>query len=110
MIPATEALALPCAQLNDSEKDAADKFEAFIEEHIKTSMGRNGVDLTTAVTNANVVAEVNQRVRAAGWTTLWTPLVEKHRFNQAQNVHTGFKLSLFPTDEAYRAAARSALS
>lgn len=110
MIPASEALTLPTATLSNEERDAADKLEILIEEHVRKEMTRFGIDLQTSVTNKNVVAEVNYRLRMMGWVTNWQPIVEKHRFNAAMSVHSGFTLSLLPTDESYNVAARAVLS
>lgn len=110
MIPAIEALALPSAQLTDEEKAAADKLEGLIEEHVRTGMQRNGVNLQTTVTHPGIITEVNQRLRSAGWVGEWQPLVEQNQLNRAVQKHIGFKLSLYPNDESYRTAARATLS
>jgi hypothetical protein len=110
MIPAAEALALPSAQLTDEEKAAADKLEALIEEHVRMGMRRNGVNLQTPMTHPGIITEVNQRLRTAGWVGEWQPLLETNSLNRAMQKHVGFKLSLYPTDESYRTAARATLS
>ena len=110
MISAVEALQLPTAQLTAEEALAADKLESLIDEHIRTGMCHSGVDLQVTMTNANVIACVNQRLRANGWGTGWQPVIEQHRLNVAVQKHVGFKVSLFPDDEAYKEAARRALS
>ena len=109
MISPSEALQLPTAQLNDEEASAADGLMLLIDEHVRKGMTRAGVDLTTKMTNRNVVAEVNCRLRALGWITEWRPIVEQHRLNAAVQNHTGFQLSLIPSDEAYKEATRSKL-
>jgi hypothetical protein len=109
MISATDALALPTAQLPPDEMEAANKLEAEIEVHLLAKMTRAGVNFDTAEMRATVIAEVNQRFRAAGYQTQWSPKTEQHKIYNNRIVHVGFSLSLFPTDEAYRAAARSSL-
>jgi len=110
VISAAEALRLASAQLTDEEKQAADGLEILIEEYVRKGMKRNGVDLETKMTNRSVIAEVNHRLRAAGWSTQWEPIVERHKLNAAVQSVTGWRLSLFPTDAAYDDAARSILS
>ena len=101
MISATEALSLPTAELSKECREAADKLEGQIEGIVREKMGRNGVDITTTVTHEAVIAEVNQRLRRAGWATNWQPKLEQHPLNKALTKHVGFSLNLFPSDAAY---------
>ena len=101
MIAAKEALRLPSAQLSATEVEDANKLEAQIEESVIKSMERRGCDLTTNVTNGNVIAEVNQRLKRAGYLPQWRALVEKHKLDAAVQQHVGFQLSLSPSDDAY---------
>jgi hypothetical protein len=110
VITAVEALQLPSAQLTDEEKAAADGLELLIEEHVRKGMGRNGVDLQVGMTNPKVIAEVNQRLKRAGWATQWSPIIERHKLNAALQNLTGFGLNLFPTDESYKEHERKQLS
>lgn len=110
MIPAAEALKLPTAQLTDEERAAADKLEADIEEHVRVGMQRRGVDLSIKEINGNVIAEVNQRLKAAGFTPQWQAQVERHKLNAALQAHVGYKLSLSPSDQAYTEAHQLLLS
>lgn len=109
MISAVEALTLPTAQLAPDEILAADKLEATIEAHVKKSMTRQGINLEVDEVRPDVVAEVGQRLKVAGYQIQWTPLVEPHPLNKAQQRFVGFRLSLAPSDESYRAAARATL-
>ena len=101
MIAAKEALRLPTAQLSATEVEDANKLEAEIEESVINSMERRGCDLTTSQTNGNVIAEVNQRLKRAGYLPQWRPLVEKHKLDATIQQHVGFQLSLAPSDDAY---------
>jgi hypothetical protein len=102
--PAAEALLLPSARLTDDERAAVDKLEKAIDEHVHKSMAYRGVDFTGKETNLNVLAEVNQRLKDAGYTLEWKYLVERHQLNAALTKMVGFQLVLGPSDEAYRAA------
>ena len=110
MIPAVEALQLPTAQLSPEELAAADKLELFIEEHVKTNMTHQGANIEIKEGRPDIIANVSQRLKAAGYQAQWAPLVEPHPLNKAQQVLVGFRLSLAPSDESYRAAARAVLS
>lgn len=110
MIPATEALRLPSAQLSVDEIAAADALEAEIEAHVSKFMERRGCDFVVKETRNNVIAEINQRLKTAGYQFQWQPLVEQHPLNKAVQKHVGFRLTLAPNDEAYRTVARAALS
>lgn len=110
MIPAVEALALPTAVLTAEQKADADKLEEEIDKAVRGHMQRNGLDMQVKQTDAAVIAEVNQRLRAAGYGARWSPMIEQHRLNAAVQNHVGFNLNLFPSDDAYKAFDRSTLS
>jgi uncharacterized protein YcbX len=109
VIPAVEALQLPGAALSAEEREAADKLELAIEAHVRSKMTRQGVTFVTEETRGEVIADVNQRLKAAGYQSQWTAQVEQHPLNKALQRVVGFSLSLAPTDESYRNAARAAL-
>jgi len=110
VIAAVEALQLPTAQLSPDELAAAERMEAMIEEHVKKSITRQGASLELKEVRPDVLADVSQRLKAAGYQVQWAPMVEEHPLNKAQQKLVGFRLSLAPTDESYRAAARAVLS
>ena len=110
MISAVEALQRPTAQLSPEELAAADKLELFIEEYVDKNMAYQGVNIEIKEVLPSIVANVSQRLKAAGYQAQWTPLVESHPLNKAQQRLVGFQLSLAPTDDSYRAAARAVLS
>lgn len=102
MIPAEEALNLPSAQLTEDERSSIGKVLAEIEAHVRNYMQRRGVDITVAETNANVISEVNRRLRAAGYSTEWQAMVQPHPLNKALATHVGFKLAMAPSENAYK--------
>jgi hypothetical protein len=102
MIPAVEALSLPCAKLSDEDLKAADLLESEIDARVRESMNHNGIDLNVSETRPVVIAEVNQRIRRAEWQANWRPLVEEHRLNKALREHKGYAVNLFPSDESYQ--------
>ncbi len=104
MIPAAEALRLPGARLSQEEQVAAAALLAQIEAHVRERMERRGVDYATSEVRGNVIAEVNQILRAAGWLPQWRAILEPSPLGGGSR-HTGYALALAPGDEAYRAAA-----
>lgn len=110
MIPAHEALKLPTAQLSEEQMHRADALEADIDRTVRSSMERRGCDIETKETDANVVAEVNQRLKTAGYSTEWRPNVEQNRLNPTMMKHIGWKLTLAPTDVAYKLAGGAILA
>lgn len=102
MISAAEALRLPSAQLTSEESTASDALETAIEAHVRLKMERRGCEYTTEEKRPNVIAEVNQRLKRAGYQPQWQALVQQGKFSN-NRVHMGFSLSLAPTDEAYQA-------
>ena len=109
MIHATEALKLPTAQLNDADKAAVDEYEKVIEQHILKSMERRGCELKLDLSekDANVIAELNQRVKMAGYNPKWQQLVEQHPLNKAVTKTLGFLLFICPSDESYESKSTS---
>lgn len=101
MIPANEALLLPTARLSEEERTAADKLDAEIDLAIRANMERRGMDMKCKETNANVVAEINRRLVRAKYKPQWKPISEPHPLNKALLIHTGWNLSIAPTDLAY---------
>jgi hypothetical protein len=111
MIPASEALALPTAQLSDEEKAAADKLEAVIEAHIRKTMKFQGcLFQTKEETNESVAVIVGHRFKAAGYLVQWNPIVEQNKFNASVRTLVGWQFAFMPTDEIYREAAHANLS
>jgi hypothetical protein len=110
VISATEALALPKTKLTTEEKEGADRLEITIEQAIREHMEFRGIDLEIKEPRPNVIAEVNQRLRAVGFVAQWQPMVQQNRFNPAAApAIVGFKLSLSPGDAAYKEAAAAVL-
>lgn len=110
MISAVDALKLPGAQLTSEEQIAADKLESDIEKHVRKNMRINGIDYKTDETRPVVIAEVNQRLKRAGWQPQWQALVEPNKFNPAAMKHVGFGLALSPSDAAFAEVFRGLLS
>jgi len=110
VITAIEALKLPTAQLTDEERIAADKLEADLEVHVRNNMKLNGVEYRTEEKNPVVIAEVNQRLKRAGWQPQWQMLAEPHKLNKAINSVIGFGLFLAPNDAAFAEVFRALLS
>lgn len=110
MISAVEALQLPRAQLSVEDKEAADALEIAIEAFVHDNMEWRGLQFTSKEKRPNAIAEVMQRLKAAGYETRLEFVVEQHPLNKAMQQLVGFQLSLSPSDEAYRAAAKSLLS
>lgn len=102
MISAKDALKLSTAQLSPKDKEEADKLEAEIEIVVSKTMEYRGCELTVSTTNGNAIAEVNQRLKRAGYQPQWQALVEQHKLNAALQTHVGFRLSLSPNDDAYQ--------
>jgi hypothetical protein len=109
VIPAHEALTLPTAQLTEEQRDHADKLEEQIDKAVREHMRRNGLDMQVKQADPAVIAEVNQRLRAAGWGAVWNPIVDEHRLNKALRVIVGFSLNLFPSDDAEKIHLRTNL-
>lgn len=110
MISAAEALRLPSAQLTSEERATADALEADIEAHVRLKMERRGCEFTTNETRSNVIAELNQRLKAAGFQPQWQAIIEPPRIGLGTPTHVGFKLALAPSDDAYRAAVSLAMA
>ncbi len=110
MIPASEALDLPTAQLTDDQRVRVEKLEALIEAHVRNAMERRGCDFHTTETDNNVVAEINQRLKAAGWITQFMRLQEPNPLNRGAPRDIGFMIHLGPSDDAYKTNAKTLLS
>lgn len=100
MILAADALDLPTAEPTAAELAAANMLEAEIEAEVRKTMAFNGIDFKTDVTDAKVIAIVNQRLKAAGWNAQWQMLVEQNKFTKGQSL-VGFGLNAAPNDESY---------
>lgn len=103
MIPAIEALQLPTATLTDEERTGADELEAQIEKSVREKMEFRGIEIEGKETRSNVISAVNHRLVAAGYNAQWSLTAEKHPLNAALTKIVGFKLSLAPNADAYRA-------
>ena len=111
MISAAEALALPTAALTTEELARVVELEAMIEAHVLKNMQYRGADeFKSDETNPNVLAALNQRVKEAGYVPEFKYRIEKHPLNAALTKLVGFELGLYPSNEAYRAAKKAALS
>lgn len=111
MISAAEALALSSAQLSAEELARVAELEAEIEAHIQKNMERRGTEFKGGKeTNPNVLAELNQRIKSAGYAPDFKYVIEKHPLNAALTRLVGFEIGLYPTDDSYRAAAKATLS
>lgn len=105
MISAIDALLLPSAKLSADELAAVDALLGAIEAHVREKMERRGCDLQVKEARGNVIAEVNQRLKADGWNPKWQPLTQEGKFSR-NVVIVGYLLALAPSDEAYRDAAQ----
>ena len=110
MIRAADALKKPTAQLSAEEKAAVDAIESELEKLIDEKMEFRGVDFLSKESRPNVVAELNQRLKAAGYEPHIEMMLERHPFNAALMKLSGFKLMLAPSDAAYQEARRVTLS
>lgn len=107
MIPAAEALRLPCAHLTKEEQAAADALDGAIDAHLRAHMTRGGVTFDALEIRAPVVADVQIRLRAAGYQVQAYPLEESSRLCQGgQGRLVGYRLAIVPAEEAYRIAAQ----
>lgn len=105
MIPAHEALLLPTALLSEEQRARADALETLIDQYVRANMERRGCDFDTEETDLNVVAEVNQRLKAAGYNVNWQQLAKPNRLNpQGAMKLVGFRLAISPTTESYQKA------
>jgi hypothetical protein len=109
VIPAVDALQLPSALLTHEDLAAVEKLETEIEVHVRRTMGRRGPEpFKTGEVRGNIIAEVNQRLRAAGWAPVWSQLGEQSRVTGKVTV-IAYGLDLPPSDATY-AAHRSLLA
>lgn len=102
MITAGEALQLDSAKLTEAEIEAANKLEGTIEEFVRKEMKFYGCTFDGKETDPNVLAEVNRRLKAAGYTPEWKYLIQQHPLNAAKSQVIGFQVLLTPGDAAYR--------
>ena len=110
MIAAADALLKNSARLNADELAAVDEVERAIETYVDRHMERRGCyGFCTRETRANVLAEVNQRLKSAGWVVDFRARLEPGMLSQ-EMTHVGFEIVLMPTDEAYAEAQRRSLS
>jgi hypothetical protein len=110
VIPAVEALKLERAQLTPEDIEAINALELEIEAHVRENMEWRGVQFESKEKRPNIIAEVIQRLKVAGYEPRLEFMVEPHPLNKAIQQLVGFRLSLSPNDEAYRAATRALLS
>ena len=112
MIAAAEALQLATAQLTPEEVADVNKLEEKIDAHVRLTMGRNGTDFKfDGDPSPKVLAEVNVRIKQAGFNTQWEQIGEPNRFNKAAPPRIiGYVIHMSPNDESYRTAARASLS
>lgn len=105
MISAVQALRLPCAQLTPKQRDAADALDQSLSAFAEANMERRGVNgFQTRETDPNVIAEVNVRLKAAGWDVQLEPMATQSAINPRQGVHVGWKINLAPSVASYAAA------
>jgi hypothetical protein len=107
VITAVEALLLPTARLNLDQLKAVEKLLSQLDEATRTDMGRGGIDMNTNLNDVNVVAEVDLRLKAAGWAPQWTQMIGPHRFNAALQQIVGHRLQLRPSPDAYKEASKT---
>ena len=98
---AAEALGLPCAQLSEEERQRVKDLETEIENQIHQKMARRGMEVNLMETNPNVMAELGQRAKNAGYKVEMLPLTKRNRFNTAAEDHVGWRFIMIPGDEAY---------
>lgn len=110
MITAVEALALPCAKLDDKQIASVTKLLEEIGVFTGEHMRRNGFDIKVVEIDYAVIGEVNQRLKRLGWAPVWQKIQEKHPLNKAVMAHIGFLLTLMPSDAAYAEADAIRLS
>ena len=107
MITATEALRLPSAALSPSDAEAAESYLRDVEEYIRQNMGRVGCIMPVIPGRVNpvIAAEVERKLRAAGWKAEFQKVARESPLAPGQKV-MAYQLALAPTDEAYAEADR----
>lgn len=106
MISAREALALPCAQLTEEQKKAADGLEAEIDAHVRKFMAVRGVEFSTTEKDPNVIGEVVARLKLAGYQVDFSIDSEPNKLNPAMRKHTGFTFGFAASVDELRAYRR----
>jgi len=103
MIPAVEALDLPSAQLTADELAAANMLEAELEAHVRKFMQRRGPEpFRTPEIRGNVISEVNQRLKLAGWAPIWSQLGEQSRVTGKLTINA-YQVDFPPSDDSFAA-------
>ena len=111
ILPASEALRLPSAQLTEDEKKIVDKVLADIDAEIHKHFKRNGFEYSTNCNNPAVVFEIAQLLQDAGYMVQCQPRLSQNRFNpQGPPNIDGFVLLCAPSREAVLATRESLLS
>ena len=102
MITAREALALPGAQVSESDAAAAREIVEEIDAHVRAKMTRLGVTITFDPRRFNqvIMSEVARAIRRAGWQGEGREIVEKGKLT-GQPVVTGLRFFITPSDAAY---------
>ena len=104
MIPASEALRLPSAQLSPEEVAAADALDAELDAHLRQHMQRGGATFDTKETRGPVIAEVTWRLRRAKYEVQVMAAQAASALDPRKACVVGYRLMLVPSDEAYREA------
>lgn len=102
MIPASEALRLPSAQLSPEEVAAADALDAELDAHLRQHMQRGGATFDTKETRGPVIAEVTWRLRRAKYEVQVMAAQAASALDPRKACVVGYRLMLVPSDEAYR--------
>lgn len=101
MIRAADALMLPHAQLTERQQARVDALDAQIDETVRVKGSRRGVDMQINENDGDVIAELAQRLRRAGWSPQWHPLAG----NVDKSKIVGYILAMAPSDAAHVEAA-----
>lgn len=113
MISAAEALQLPGAQLSVEEVQAVSDLLYEIDAFVKRNMKRSGCAFFTKEKRANVIVEVDSRLRdpSLGYSTQWEAQAEVSTFApESAPIHVGYRLILKASDEAVSDVRKSQLS
>ena len=107
MITAREALALPTAQVSESDRQAAEKIVEEVDAAVRAGMNRSGASITLPLGRLNpaILAEVIHTCRREGWAVGVQDVTEQSRVGviapRVGTVVTGHKIIVQPTDESY---------
>ncbi len=110
MIPASEALRLPCAQLTPEESAAADVLDAEIDAHLRENMRRGGATYDTKEVRGPVIAEATWRLRRAGYQVQVMAAQAPSALDPRKQCVVAYRMLLAPSDEAYREHACGTVS